>query len=101
MLCCDRSELNDSQLADIARQIRAAQIQTLTPVVSKIVSALPQPPQSVLLCGEGENMLREVLDHVPQLCGSQRLSLNESLGPEHSQSACAFALARLGTERIR
>src|SRR5690606_29215216 len=80
MLCCDRSELNDEQLLDIARQVRAAQIQTLAPVVSKIVSGLPQPPQSVLLCGEGEGLLREVLDHIPQLSGAQRVSLNEALG---------------------
>jgi (4-(4-[2-(gamma-L-glutamylamino)ethyl]phenoxymethyl)furan-2-yl)methanamine synthase len=101
MLCCDRSELNDSQLADIARQIRTAQFETLTPVVSRIVTALPQPPQSVLLCGEGEGMLRDVLDHIPQLSDCQRVSLNDSLGPQHSQAACAFALARLGAERIR
>lgn len=101
MLCCDRSELNDEQLADIARQIRGAQIDRLAPVVSKIVSALPRAPQSVLLCGEGEPVLREVLDMMPELSGSQRVSLNEALGAEHSQAACAFALARLGTERIR
>jgi (4-(4-[2-(gamma-L-glutamylamino)ethyl]phenoxymethyl)furan-2-yl)methanamine synthase len=101
MLCCDRSELSDEQLLDIARQIYAAQIETLTPVVSKIVAGLPQAPQSVLLCGEGESMLREVLDLIPQLSGCQRVNLNEALGPEHSQAACAFALARLGSERIR
>src|SRR5690606_28716653 len=73
MLCCDRSELRDAQLAEIARQISAAQIEMLTPEVSKIVSGLPRPPQSVLLCGEGEAILREVLGHIPQLSGSQRV----------------------------
>jgi uncharacterized hydantoinase/oxoprolinase family protein len=101
MLCCDREELSDGQLEEIAKQIRAAQIGMLVPAVSDTVISLPLPPQVVLLCGEGESTLQRVLDAVLPFTGVQRLSLNESLGHDHSQAACAFALARLGTERIR
>jgi uncharacterized hydantoinase/oxoprolinase family protein len=51
--------------------------------------------EAVLLCGEGEMLLRRATEGVRDLAGIERISLHSALGEEHSRAACAFALARL------
>jgi probable H4MPT-linked C1 transfer pathway protein len=101
MLCCDRSELTDDDLNEIARAVSDAQQQRMLTSLNRLLSALPEPPSSLLLSGEGEPLARRLVEGAATLADTEVISLRDSIGPEHSMAACAFALARLGTERVR
>lgn len=100
MLCCDETELLTSQVIEIAAFLRERQLSQLTAAITKVVGTLPAAPGIVLISGEGEIVARRVVNESPSLQTSDVISLAESLGPAHSQAACAFALARLGRERL-
>ena len=101
MLCCDRTEVNDSELRLVAHQVQAAQEGQLQMAMTQVIKRLPSPPSSLLISGEGESTLRRVITQLPALDSAEVISLQQSIGPEHSTAACAFALARLGNERIK
>lgn len=107
MLCCDRTELDDDQLLLIAGELRDTQQRQIGSALRAVIARLPRraedvrPPMNLLLSGEGERVLRQVIGRTPALLDCETTSLRDTLGPEHSTAACAFALARLGTERIR
>jgi len=100
MLCCDETELTDPQLVEIATYLRERQLAQLTSAIAQVVEPLSSAPGIVLICGEGEFVARGAARASLHLQASEFLSLSSSLGPTHSQAACAFALARLGRERI-
>ena len=101
MLCCDRTELTDEDLNEIAREISTAQLGRMQTAFDRVLTGLPHSPSSLLLSGEGERLGRRLIEQTPSLANAVVTSLNETIGSEHSSAACAFALARLGTERIR
>ena len=101
MLCCDRTELTDADLDQIAHDVSHAQQDLLAAALDHVLAALPHSPSSLLLSGEGEPLARRLIEEAAALADSEVISLQQTLGPDHSTAACAFALARLGTERIR
>ncbi|MGE0373915.1 MAG: hydantoinase/oxoprolinase family protein [Planctomycetaceae bacterium] len=100
MVCCDITQLAEPQLVAMAEFLRQRQLESLTAAIDRVVASLPVSPRAVLLCGEGESLARRALAarSAPRL--GEPFSLSNSLGPTHSQAACAFALARLGRERL-
>lgn len=101
MLCCDRTEVTDETLLDIARQIHQAQQNSLREALSTVIGALPQAPTAILLSGEGEPLLKQIFASDPRWQSCDQVRLRDALSTEHSIAACAFALARLSIERIR
>lgn len=99
MLCCDRSELSDSELTLIADQIASALTDELAEALGCILSRTP-PVQSLLLSGEGEFLAGQIAASEARLAGVPVISLTRSLGESHATAACAYALSRLGHERI-
>lgn len=93
MLCADPEELSDAALAEIAHQALAAWEREWRRVWQSWQQRFGQPPDSVLLSGEGEWWGNRLL----QRCGytGQIISLAQQLGPRVSQAACAYAVARL------
>ena len=63
----------------------------------ELVSALPQPPGTLILAGSGEFLMRAALPRLP-LAKVRCISLADQLGPAISQAACAHALAVLASE---
>jgi hypothetical protein len=99
-ICCDRCECSFDEALEIARHLRTAQLAQIAAAIRHVGSSMPTPAQ-VVLSGEGEPMLREVLEKIAFSSQSPRptlLSLGEMLGSTHSSCACAFALARLAEE---
>jgi probable H4MPT-linked C1 transfer pathway protein len=58
------------------------------------IGVLSGHPEAVVISGSGEFLARKVLDNV------KAISLADKLGPEISQSACAYAVAVLAQESI-
>jgi probable H4MPT-linked C1 transfer pathway protein len=100
LLCCDATEVSYDQAARIAGELRVRLSRLLESAVSAVVARLPSPCESLLLCGEGEFLARQVTGDMPVLKRADSVSLTSALGPDHSMAACAYALARLGRERL-
>ena len=99
MLCADADEVSESETDDLARQWAAIQRRQIQQAVEQVVSRQDSPPRMVLLSGEGEFIARQVMREMPSMAGVETLSLASVLGPAHSVGACAYAVARLATER--
>jgi len=99
MLCADADEIDEQETDELARQWAAAQRSQIRQAISRVVSRQTSPIQMVMLSGEGEFLARQVIIEVPELAGVEVLSLATVLGPEHSVGACAYAVARLASER--
>lgn len=100
MQCCDATELTEWQIVAVAKSLRGRQLQLLQASAERVMRQLPSKPRTVLLSGEGEFLARMVLSKLTELSAAQILSLTNALGANHSEAACAYALARLGRERI-
>lgn len=100
-LCSDLDQLSEDTVRDVASQCAAAQSRLLAAELSRVVQRMDAPLQMMISSGEGEFLVSRLIESErPDLASVERLSLNSILGPEHSQSACAYALARLGTELL-
>ncbi|QDU36916.1 Hydantoinase/oxoprolinase [Maioricimonas rarisocia] len=100
MLCADRSEVSLDEITDVARFLADVHRQRLAGALQRVLRCLPGTCGSVLTSGEGEFLARRLVADSPALKDATFLSLAEMLGDEHSQAACAYALARLGSERL-
>ncbi len=101
MVCSDRDELSPEDIEELAQAFRQVELNLVVNSIQKAWS-FTEPPECVLLSGAGEFLGRAALTH-PRLGwgSSQILSLSEMLGGQKSQAACAEALARLASERLR
>jgi hypothetical protein len=101
MVCCDREECTHEDAYAMARELAERQQQRMAAALERVVARLPVPVNAVLLAGEGGWLGASVLQRLGgSLAGATRLELDVLLGREHSRAACAFALARLGRERL-
>jgi probable H4MPT-linked C1 transfer pathway protein len=96
MLCADTDaiSLNDARVA--AAAVRTAQLEKLASAVKKVADRLGNTPQTVILSGHGEFLLRTLLERFDWR--ADVLSLSQILGPEVSRVAPAHALAVLARE---
>ncbi|MFO1004910.1 MAG: hydantoinase/oxoprolinase family protein [Planctomycetaceae bacterium] len=99
MLCADADEVDEQETDELAMQWAAAQRSQIRQAISRVVARQAGPIKMVMLSGEGEFLARQVVEEVPELAGVEVLSLATVLGPEHSIGACAYAVARLASER--
>jgi len=100
MVCADVTELARDELERIAVALAAAQRQRLSAAIEAALTRLRQPCDLVIVSGEGAFAIVQVLAEMDGLGAVPRLMLAETLGPRHSDAACAYALARLSGERI-
>lgn len=100
-VCSDPEQLAEAVLIDIATQCRKHQLETLVNALRRVLGVLTEVPRTVLVAGEGEYLAEQLITASELRAETvQRLSMNQMLGPQHSQAACAFALARLASERL-
>ncbi|MBT5018489.1 hypothetical protein OAF98_03240 [Planctomicrobium sp.] len=101
MLCSDCEQISATELQKITRQIRDCQLETLSKAFRKVLTAQEKELAMIILSGEGEYLARRMLDqHFNDLSSLETISLNTILSNDHSEAACAYALAKLGTERL-
>ncbi|MFG0335652.1 MAG: hydantoinase/oxoprolinase family protein [Maioricimonas sp. JB049] len=97
MLCADRTEVPRDAIAGVARFLADVHRQRVAGALQRVLHQLAGPCTSVLTSGEGEFLARRLVADSPALKEATFLSLAEMLGDVHSQAACAYALARLGS----
>ncbi|MEW4489757.1 hydantoinase/oxoprolinase family protein [Thalassoglobus sp. JC818] len=100
MLCTDEAAFERTEWVHVAEQFLFAQEERIGMAVETVLDRWQCHPAVWVLAGEGEAILRKMIDNRQLAQNSRELvSLNGMLGASHSQAACAFALSRLSDER--
>jgi probable H4MPT-linked C1 transfer pathway protein len=97
MFCGDAEavSLADAQLA--ARAVRDAQLRQLEAAVRKAAGGLKETPKTFIISGQGEFLLRMLVERLPW--PMQVVSLSKKLGVDVSRCAPAHALAVLARQQ--
>lgn len=96
MICADTTLFTEADAQAAASAVRDAQLTMLETAVRAVAARLDQPPQTLILSGQGEFLLRLLVARLPWRC--EVLSLTKELGAEVSRCAPAHALAVLARE---
>jgi probable H4MPT-linked C1 transfer pathway protein len=95
MLGGDAESVSPQETIKLAERALLRQVYHLTMAFDHVARSLPEPPQSVILAGEGEFLARLVLGQQNSFRAGKVISFAETLGPEKSRVACAYALTVL------
>jgi hypothetical protein len=98
MICADTTTFTRIDAEAAAREVKESQLAVLQGAALRVAAALPRPPRTLLLSGQGEFLLRELATRLPW--ETEVVSLGNALGPLVSQCAPAHALAVLARERF-
>jgi uncharacterized hydantoinase/oxoprolinase family protein len=96
MICADADSFSEDDAKLAAGAVRDAQLAMLETGIHQVVERLGQTPETVILSGHGEFLLRELLNRLRWPC--EVISLSGKLGPSISRCAPAHALAVLARE---
>jgi len=95
-ICADRKTFTAEDAAAAATAIAAAQTAKIGIALGQVLSRLPQPPRTVILCGAGEFLARRVFERTKR--EAKIIPLSGALGPAISLAAPAHAVAVLARE---
>jgi probable H4MPT-linked C1 transfer pathway protein len=101
MLCLDGSELTREETAKICHHFYEQELRLIVQGIRQVQGAQQGSVSGLLLCGEGEFLARQACVEagiVSPEC--ETVLLSAAMSRADSQGACAFALARLGSERL-
>jgi probable H4MPT-linked C1 transfer pathway protein len=101
MLCCDREELTVEEALTIARELSDRQIGQIRSAIERVVRRMTGFCPAIVVSGSGEFLARAAVERSEVLRTADVQSLGDTLGPEHAACACAFAIARLASERVQ
>ena len=101
MLCCDRTDLLEEELVDIANQLISEQVRQIGDALrnaAERVSSDDGKP-TIVLSGSGSFLGRKAVEHACTELFGEIFELAQMYRTDVSTSACAFAVARLAAER--
>ena len=95
-VCADGTNFHGRDAAAMAQELAAAQQAQLLARLRLVLDRLSTAPASIVLCGQGEFLARQVLQQVG--LSAEVLSLSEQIGERSSRCAPAHAVAALAWE---
>jgi probable H4MPT-linked C1 transfer pathway protein len=95
MLCADADKIPADEINGLARRALDAQVRHVQRAIDQVLDG--RVPARIVLSGSGEILGRTMLAQHPLLARVPCVSLAERIGPELSEAACAYAIARLAT----
>lgn len=98
-ICADADTFDENDAKTASAVVKLAQARRIADAFSRATPSLIEPPQVVVVGGQGEFLAREALAQVGW-AGSV-ISLAEELGPAASRIGPAFAVARIARETWR
>jgi hypothetical protein len=106
MLCSDGTLMPSEQTHEIALGLAQAQETKIRDAIERVwldsdFSRFGDGGTRVVAAGSGEFLARAAIDRVERLRPRDGISLSDTLGPELSTVAPAYAVARLAAERSR
>jgi probable H4MPT-linked C1 transfer pathway protein len=99
MVCADVDSTTDKERRWLADSVLESQTMMLGVAFHRVARRLPALPQTVLFAGEGEFLIRLALQSQQDIPPCRVVALSRELGPEISQTACAYAVAILAAEK--
>ncbi len=102
MLCCDRTELTDDEVRDMAGFLHDVQTQRIRGCIDKVRLRLPEPAANlphVLISGSGSFIAQSVVSGHKLLSRTNVTVLNDVFDSGTATAACAVAVAKLARER--
>lgn len=97
-LCADSEQFDEQDALVAARAIRQAQLSALQTALARVLASMAAAPETIVISGQGEFLLRELLAQQNLTCTV--LSLTQTLGSELSRVAPAYALANLWESQL-
>jgi len=94
MMCADSETISMHEALALAQEVFDRQLGLLRETMKHHTASISNPPEAVVTSGAGEFLARKVLENV------KTISLAAKLGPEISESACAYAVAILAQESM-
>lgn len=98
MICADRDSFTADDASAAAAAVARAQLSKLGIAARGVLRRSPEPPATVVLCGQGEFVARRLCERL-QLASSI-VALAEQLGSSVSRAAPAHALAVIAREQM-
>lgn len=98
MICADATTFSLDDAMAAATAIRDAQQELMHDALLRVASRQVDPPQTIIMSGQGEFLLTRLVARLPWACNV--VSLNERLGSEVSRCAPAHAVAVLANEML-
>jgi probable H4MPT-linked C1 transfer pathway protein len=98
MLCADLETSTPDERRRLAERAIGRQLALIRDALDPVLRALPSPPQTLILAGEGEFLAAQIAERGSDLAGAARVSLSHELGSDLSAAACAHAVAVLAAE---
>ncbi len=98
MLCADRETSTADDRQKLVHRVLLKQVNTLKWAVERVAERLPRSLRTVVIAGEGDFLARLVLEEQESFPPCDAVRFENSLGPEISRSACAYAVAVLAEE---
>ncbi|MCH2114747.1 MAG: hypothetical protein MK171_07555 [Pirellulales bacterium] len=95
-ICADTTMFSWADAEMAAQAVCDAQLQLLHSAIQKVTKRMESAPQTIVISGQGEFVLRRLL--ALEGFSGRRVWLSDELGLEISQAACAYALAVLAEE---
>lgn len=99
MLCCDRTEISDAELQTIAEFLVEVQQKRIRGALDRVLARMETPIQSIVVSGSGNFLAEEIVANHSRLKDCFRVPLARLLSPQIADSACAYAIAVLASER--
>ncbi len=99
-VCCDTSELTKSEVIAIASYLAEQQQKQITQALNQVLEKMDKMPTTVLISGSAVFLAEKIIRSHPELSQAATTNVAEIFDASISDSACAFAIARLAAERI-
>ena len=110
MVCCDTIELGEEDIVQVARQVHQEQLnqvascisnrlQYLKSVINETAGPATAAAPVLLISGSGRAIVREIVQTFDDTLFSSLMDLSQMWRTDISDCACAFAVARLVSER--
>ena len=100
-VCCDTVELTQSEAVAMAAFLAEQQQKQITEAVDQVLGRMAEPPMTVLISGSAVFLAEKIVRAHPVLSQAAVTNVAEIFDGSISDSACAFAVARLAAERLR
>ncbi|MDA1017227.1 MAG: H4MPT-linked C1 transfer pathway protein [Planctomycetota bacterium] len=101
MLCCDRTEVTTGDIRQMATFFSDVQLRLLRGALDRVLSALTAEVETVIVAGGGQFLAERLVQSHPRVRSASVHRLSDQFDGDSSVAACAVAVARLGSERLR
>lgn len=100
-VCCDTTELSEAEAVEISGWLAARQQSQITESLNQVLRQMDDLPHTILISGSSVFLAEKIVRSHPQLAQATTTNVAEIFDRSISDSACAYAVARLAAERVR